>query len=199
MIHFAEISSRSVDVIRKALKANNAKDFDAACEKLVKYEEVSDRIEYEIAQFLNALPEDSISDETRTETKHMYRIIGELESLGDSGESISRILGRRNSHSKSFTQEQIASLDKMLALVDRAYATMIANLRSEELTQLDMRKAVDIEVEINRLRDDIREAELQKMEQGDGSYQSSVYFLDTLSEIERMGDYIINISQALTK
>ena len=199
MIHFAEISSRSVDVIRKALKANNAKDFDAACEKLVKYEEVSDRIEYEIAQFLNALPEDSISDETRTETKHMYRIIGELESLGDSGESISRILGRRNSHSKSFTQDQIASLDKMLALVDRAYATMIANLRSEELTQLDMRKAVDIEVEINRLRDDIREAELQKMEQGDGSYQSSVYFLDTLSEIERMGDYIINISQALTK
>ncbi len=199
MVHFAEISSRSVDVIRKALKANNAKDFDAACDKLVKYEEISDRIEYEIAQFLNSLPEDSISDETRTETKHMYRIIGELESLGDSGESISRILRRRNSHSKSFTAEQLSQLDRMLSVVDRAYETMIKNLKSSELSQLDMRMAVDIEVELNELRNEIREAELLKMEQGNGSYQSSVYFLDTLAEIERMGDYIINISQALTK
>ena len=199
MVHFAEISSRGVDAIRKALNAANSKDFDVACQKLVKYEEISDRIEYEIAQFLNAMPEDSISDETRTETKRMYRIIGELESLGDSGESIARILRRRNSHDKSFTPEQVKRLESMLAVIDRAYEVMINNLKKDEVTSLDIRMAVDLEIEINDLRNDIREAEILKMESDGSNYQASVYFLDTLSEIERMGDYIINISQTLTK
>ncbi len=199
VIHFAEISRRSIDTIRKAIEAKSDKEFEAARQRLVKYEEISDRIEYEIAQFLNAMPEDSISDETRTETKRMYRIIGELESLGDSGESIGRILARRNSHEKSFTEEQVASLNKMLTAVDNAYAVMIDNLKSDKVDEMSERRAIDAEVEINEMRNNMREAEVLKMERGDGNYQASVYYLDTLSEIERMGDYIINVSQALAK
>ena len=197
VIHFAEISRRNIDHIRQAIAADKEDEFNAARERLVKYEEISDRIEYEIAQFLNALPEDSISDETRTETKRMYKIIGELESLGDSGESISRILARRNSHERTFTQEQKSKLNLMLTSVDKAYGIMIDNLRSEELSQLGLRLATDCEFEINEMRNNIREEEIRKIEKDGASYLSSVYYLDTLSEIERMGDYIINISQAL--
>ena len=199
VVHFAEISRRSIETIRKAIEANNDKDFEAARQRLVKYEEISDRIEYEIAQFLNAMPEDSISDETRTESKRMYRIIGELESLGDSGETIGRILSRRNSHEKSFSEEQVANLNKILTAVDNAYAVMIENLKAENVTTLSERRAVDAELEINEMRNNLREAEVLKMERGDTNYQASVYYLDTLSEIERMGDYIINVSQALTE
>ena len=197
VIHFAEISRRNIDHIRQVIAADKDDEFNAARERLVKYEEISDRIEYEIAQFLNALPEDSISDETRTETKRMYKIIGELESLGDSGESISRILVRRNSHERTFTQEQKSKLNLMLTSVDKAYGIMIDNLRSEELSQLGLRLATDCEFEINEMRNNIREEEIRKIEKDGASYLSSVYYLDTLSEIERMGDYIINISQAL--
>ena len=197
VIHFAEISRRNIEHIRQAIAADKDSDFNAARERLVKYEEISDRIEYEIAQFLNALPEDSISDETRTETKRMYKIIGELESLGDSGESISRILARRNSHERTFTQEQKSKLNLMLTSVDKAYGIMIDNLRSEELSQLGLRLATDCEFEINEMRNNIREEEIRKIEKDGASYLSSVYYLVSLSEIERMGDYIINISQAL--
>ena len=197
VIHFAEISRRNIDHIRQVIAADKEDEFNAARERLVKYEEISDRIEYEIAQFLNALPEDSISDETRTETKRMYKIIGELESLGDSGESISRILARRNSHERTFTEEQKSKLNLMLTSVDKAYGIMIDNLRSEELSQLGLRMATDCEFEINEMRNNIREEEIRKIEKDGASYLSSVYYLDTLSEIERMGDYIINISQAL--
>ena len=197
VIHFAEISRRNIDHIRQAIAAGNSTEFEAARQRLVKYEEISDRIEYEIAQFLNALPEDSISEETRTETKRMYKIIGELESLGDSGESISRILARRNSHEKSFTQEQKAKIETMLATVDKAYGIMIDNISAKEFEPLGLRLATDCEVEINELRNNIREEEIRKIELDGANYQSSVYYLDTISEIERMGDYIINISQAL--
>ena len=199
VVHFAEISRRTVEHLRKAFAARNDKEFEAARQKLVKYEEISDRIEYEIAQFLNSLPEDSISEQTRTETKRMYKIIGELESLGDSGESVSRILARRNSHSKSFSEEQCAKLETMLGALDKAYGVMIDNLRQQHFDHLGLRLATDCEIELNELHNNIREEEIRKIEQDGANYQSSVYYLDTVSELERMGDFIINISQALEK
>ena len=197
VIHFAEISRRIVEFVRRAVNAKNDKEFEDMRQRLVKYEEISDRIEYEIAQFLNALPEDSISEETRTETKRMYKIIGELESLGDSGESIGRILMRRNSHEKVFTAEQKAKLETLLVAIDKAYGVMIDNLKAEKLEPIGLRMATDCEIEINDLRNNIREEEIHKIETDGSNYQSSVYYLDTISEIERMGDFIINISQAL--
>ena len=199
VIHFAEISRRIVEFVRRAVNAKSDKEFEDMRQRLVKYEEISDRIEYEIAQFLNALPEDSISEETRTETKRMYKIIGELESLGDSGESIGRILMRRNSHEKTFTAEQKAKLETLLVAIDKAYGVMIDNLKAEKLEPIGLRMATDCEIEINDIRNAIREEEIHQIETDGANYQSSVYYLDTISELERMGDFIINISQALEK
>ena len=198
VVHFAEISRREIEFIRTAISANG-KEFDAMRTKLVKYEEISDRMEYEIATFLNSLPEDSISEDTRTEVKRMYKIIGELESLGDSGEAISRILSRRNSHKRTFTTEQIERLGSLLTAVERAYDVMIDNLKAEKFSELGLRLATDCEIEINELRNNIREEEIMLIEQDGANYHSSVYYLDTVSELERMGDFIINISQALNK
>lgn len=199
VIHFAEISRRNIGHIRQALAARNDKEFESARQQLVKYEEISDRIEYEIAQFLNSLPEDSISEDTRTETKRMYKIIGELESLGDSGESIGRILARRNSHNQKFTEEQGSKLETMLVALDKAYGVMIDNLRAKQFEPIGLRLATDCEIELNELRNNIREEEILNIENDGSNYQSSVYYLDIVSEIERMGDFIINISQALDK
>ena len=199
VIHFAEISRNGLGYIRHLVNAKSDKEFDQMCAKLVKYEEISDRIEYEIAQFLNALPEDSISEDTRTEAKRMYKIIGELESLGDSGEAVSRILTRRNSHQQKFSAEQVANIEKMLDRVDHAYKVMIENLKAEHFESIDLRLATDCEIEINELRNTLREEEIYRIDRGEGDYRNSVYYLDTVSEIERMGDFIINISQALEK
>lgn len=199
VVHFAEVSSRTVGFLRTAIEAGDAKEFEAVRQRLVKYEEIADRMEYEIAQFLNALPEDSISEDTRTETKRMYKIIGELESLGDSGEAIARILMRRNSHNRTFTEEQKQKLGAVLNVLDKCYAVMIDNLKAERVDNLGIRLATDAEIELNDLRTALREEEILKIESDGSNYTSSVYYLDTLAELERMGDYIINISQALGK
>ena len=199
VVHFAEISRNGLGYMRQLISAKSDKEFDAMCEKMVKYEEISDRIEYEIAQFLNALPEESISEDTRTEAKRMYKIIGELESLGDSGEAVSRILTRRNSHQQKFSSEQVANIERMIGRVDHAYEVMIENLKAESFEPMSLRLATDCEIEINELRNTLREEEIYRIDRGEGDYRNSVYYLDTVSEIERMGDFIINISQALEK
>ena len=198
-IHFAQICHNGLGYIRSAIHAKDENEFETYRKKLVKYEEIADRIEYEIASFLNALPQESISEDTRQKVKAMYKIIGELESLGDSGESISRIISRRNIHNKQFTEQHIEKIDTMLSLVDKAYKIMINNLETTENTSDNLRCAVDCEIEINDMRNTLREAEILKIEENSSEYQSSVYYLDIISEIERMGDFMINISEALQR
>jgi phosphate:Na+ symporter len=106
---------------------------------------------------------------------------------------------RRNSHDRVFTPEQKAKLEKMLVAVDKAYGVMIENLKAEKIEPMGLRMATDCEIEINDIRNAIREEEVRKIEEDGANYQSSVYYLDTISEVERMGDFIINISQALEK
>lgn len=196
-IHFANILRNELEYIKSAIHATTEADFEFYRAKLVKYEEISDRIEYEIATFLNSLPQDSISEKSRAQSKSLFKIIGEMESLGDSGEAVSRILSRRNEHGKRFTDKNVEKIDQMLQLLDNTYAIMIANLEKGFDGKPDVRLAVEAEVELNELRNRLREEEVRNIEEGKESYTSSVYYIDLISEIERMGDYIINISQAL--
>ena len=196
-IHFGNILRNELGYIKSAINATTEADFEFYRGKLIKYEEISDRIEYEIASFLNSLPQDSISEKTRAQSKALFKIIGEMESLGDSGEAISRILSRRNEHGKRFTDKNVEQIDKMLQLLDNTYAIMIANLEKGFDGKADVALAVEAEVELNDMRNRLREEEVRNIEEGKESYTSSVYYIDLISEIERMGDYIINISQAL--
>lgn len=197
--HFAQISRNGLGYIRSAIHATKSDDFEEYRQKLVKYEEIADRIEFEIASFLKDIPQESVSEHTREDINSMYKIVNELESLGDSGEAISRILTRRNKHNKTFSQDNIRNIDSLIDLVDKAYEIMIENLKTEKVSMLGLKKAVDCEIKINELRNILREEEISNIEKNGENYLGSVYYMDVLSEIERMGDFIINISQALEK
>jgi phosphate:Na+ symporter len=200
IIHFAQISRNGLGYARAAINETESDMFEELRGKLVKYEEISDRIEYEIANFLNAVSEGEISENTSYKIKAMYKIIGELESLGDSGESISRILSRRNVHNKTFDQETVKKLNAMVDLVDNAYSVMITNLNLAESGELDeIANAYAAEERINGLRDHLRDEEINSLEDNRKNYQTSVYYMDIVSELEKMGDFMINISQALYK
>ena len=200
IIHFAQISKNGLSYIKAAIKENDPDRFEELRGKLVKYEEISDRIEYEIASFLNAVSAGDISEETSKRIKSMYKIIGELESLGDSGESISRILSRRNIHKKTFDQDTVKKLEDMAAAVENAYDAMIANLNSAHKGQLaEISNAYNAEDRINNLRNYLRDSEIEEIESNRKNYQTSVYYMDVVSEFEKMGDFIINISQTLEK
>ena len=200
IIHFAQISRKGLGYAKSAISETDAEKFEVLRNKLVKYEDISDKIEYEIATFLNALSTGDISEATSIKIKAMYKIIGELESLGDSGEAISRILSRRNNHNKTFDATAISEIEKIANAVDAAYSVMIENLEAAHNgTLTDISNAYQAEEYINTLRNNLRDAEIEELENGNKNYQASVYYIDIVNELERMGDFIINISQDLHK
>ena len=200
IIHFAQISEKGLGYAQSAICETNSDNFEVLRSKLVKYEEISDRIEYEIASFLNSVSAGDISVETSTKIKAMYKIIGELESLGDSGETISRILTRKNIHKREFDKEMLKNLIGMCDAVADAYEAMIHNLKAAHLgTLTEVTNAYNAEDRINNMRNHLRDSEIEAIESGSKNYPSSVYYMDVVNELEKMGDFIINISQDLEK
>ena len=200
IIHFAQISEKGLGYAQSAICESDSDNFEVLRSKLVKYEEISDRIEYEIASFLNSVSAGDISEETSRKIKAMYKIIGELESLGDSGETISRILTRKNIHKRKFDQDMLRSLIYMCDAVADAYDAMIHNLKAAHLgTLAEITNAYNAEDRINNMRNHLRDSEIEAIESGSKNYPASVYYMDVVNELEKMGDFIINISQDLEK
>ena len=200
VIHFAQISKNGAEYAKEAINETDNNKLNTLKEKLVKYEEISDRIEFEIATFLNAVSAEEISESTSMKIKAMYKIIGELESLGDSGESISRILSRKNIHKKEFDAESIKNLNTMAEAVNDAYDAMITNLNAAHKGELvEISNAYNAEERLNNLRNDFRDAMIEDLENNRNNYQSNIYYIDIINAYEQMGDFMINISQDLEK
>ena len=200
IIHFAQISKNGAGYVREAINKADTSDFEELRGKLVKYEEISDSIEYEIATFLNGVSAEEISENTSMKIKSMYKIVGELESLGDSGETISRILSRKNIHKKTFSAEAVKNLNAMADAVNAAYDAMIDNMVAAHKGELtDISNAYNAEDRLNTLRNNLRDAVMEDIENDGENYQTSVYYMDIVNAYEHMGDYIINVSQDLKR
>ncbi len=199
-IHFATISQREVSLIRDAVDKIDTDGFENTRKRLVKYEVIADDIEKEIATFLTSLMENETSQHTQTLTNTLLRIISELESLGDSGECISRILNRLKGFG-TLSIERKQGIYMMLEGLQDAYDTVICCLENYDTPHLTdyADQALKNEIAINSLRNRLRDEEYSRIESGQTDYAVSTLYLDIIAEIERMGDYIINIAQAVHK
>lgn len=195
--NFSRICHKGFVHIREAINETDPEMMDSRVAKLVRYEEITDRIEYEIASYLNEVSKGEISSASARRIKSMYKIVGEMESLGDSGESISRILTRARSHNRKFDKDMIQRLNHMMDTMEAAYQAMADNLQVPYHQLKDIGNAQQAEHEINACRDRLREEHINSIESPSYNYQTGVYYIDIVAELERMGDFIINISEAV--
>ena len=197
IVHYADICRRQYEYAKAAINETDSEKFDALYKKLEHYEQVTDRIELEIAKFLNAVKDGVISDESARRIQAMYKIISELESIGDSGFNIARILQRRNIHNMKFDEAMIKKLNYMVDLLNRGFEAMIFNL-TKGYTQInDIANAQDIEQDINEYRNNLKEEHLLNLENKTYNYLTGVYYMDLVNECEHVGDFMINISEAI--
>lgn len=197
IIHFGKIMKNGMEYVAEAFNASgNDEKLTYFRDKLVKYEEISDRIEYEIVKFLNDLGRRHLSDDSKNLVRSQIRIASEMESLGDEGESISRTIVRMNSYGRRLSQDHIAKLAQMSYLLSKAYEDMIWNLENASKIK-DIHNAEADERAINDFREECRAQELEGMESKGEAYFETVFYLNILDKLEIMGDHLINISQCL--
>lgn len=197
IVHFGQICRNGLGYVREAIEAKDEDAFNQYNEKLIKYEDITDHIEREIASYLEEVSKARVGSTTLGRIRGCYRIIGEMESLGDAGESIGKIIQRAYEHEKKFTPQMLEHLGKMVSLVDKAYEEMITNLQIpiHEIENID--NAYAAEREINAYRDILRRDHLANIGKSDYAYDTGAFYMDLVVELEKMGDFIINISESL--
>ena len=194
---FAKLAKQEFSYAREAMRLCNSDKFDELYAKIEHYEQITDKVELEIANYLNNVSEGELSEESGRRLQAMYKIISEIESLGDSGYNIARILNRLRVHKKNFSDDVCDKLDHMFDLLDRAFDHMINNL-DKGYTKLDgISNAVDSEEQINEYRNLLKEEHLFNLENNKYGYQTGVYYMDIVAECEKAGDYMINVSEAI--
>ena len=127
----------------------------------------------------------------------MFKVIGELESIGDSGFNIGRILQRRNIHNATFDEDMTTRLGFMMDLIFKGFDVMQKNLELGYEGITDISNAQDVEQEINEYRNNLKEEHLLNLENNTYSYLTGVYYIDMINECEHVGDFMINISEAI--
>jgi phosphate:Na+ symporter len=194
---FGEITSRMSKFTRSLLNEKNAKSQKLMYDKIAKYEDITDRVEIEVANYLNKISEGELSEETAARIRGMNSIVNDLERIGDIFYQMSKSIEAKDEQRIWFTPEQRNALGEMFDLVDHAFEIMIGNLEAHQDGVL-IDSAVDAERNINSMRDTLRKEYLENISDNkEYNIKGGMIYNDLFSSLEKVGDHIINVSEAI--
>ncbi len=196
----AERCCRMTDMVRKALSSKKDSDFDGCFKRVEHYEQITDNMETEIADYLRKVSEGRLSDDSKKHITQMLREVDELESVGDSMYNLVRTLSRKRQHEPAaFTDEQRAHMEEMLNFTEESLNNMY-NILEEDLSKpIDFAKTYQMERRLNDFRSKCKDENLEAVNTGVYNYRLGTFFNDFIGECERIGDYVVNVVQAEDK
>ena len=192
---FAERVSRMLPMAKELITTKDGSDdFNKVYSRLEKYEEISDRMEIEIANYLNRCAEGRLSNESKRRIAAMLSIDSEIESIADCCFGCAKILIRKQESGVEFHDSILANIDTMFTYVKEAMSDMLVILSDvEKVREVDIIRSYNKEREINNMRNSLRSQNIQNINDGIYQYQAGIYYMDIISDLERTGDYIINV------
>ncbi len=194
---FAERTRRMFGMVRDLLHTTNENDFNKLFSRIEKYENISDNMELEIANYLNEVSEGRLSSESKLKIRTMLREVTELESIGDSCYHLASTINHKFRGNEDFTEKQYDHIHQMLQLTDNALQQMVS-LEEDEYYLVDPNKSFNIENERNNYRNQLKDQNVLDVNNKEYNYQMGVHYMDIISECEKLGDYVINVVEART-
>lgn len=192
---YAERVGRMIDMAHNLIHTDsNTEEFNRLLSRIEKYEDISDRMELEIANYLNHTAEGRLSNEGKLKIAGMLNIISEIESIADCCYGIGKIMIRKNDSGAEFTEDIYHNIDTMYGYLDEAMRLIVELLGDLDNIDEDLlMKSYHKEREINNMRNQLRSANVTNINEHKYAYQAGIYYMDVISDLERTGDYIINV------
>ena len=192
---FGERMRRMFGMIEGMIEEPDDDSFEKTYKRVVKYEDISDNMEIEIAKYLEKVSEAQLSEETIGKIHDLMREISELESIGDSCYNMARVFQRVRENQEHFNTSQKESIGKLMSLTGKALDQMnvILNGRREDLT---MKETYRIENELNSMRDEFKSVSMTEISNHKYDYFIGTAYIDLVNECERLGDYVVNVVEA---
>ena len=194
---FAIRTQRMGGMIHDLYKEDDDTQFTKIFSRVEKYEGICDRMEYEIANYLNQVADGRLSDQSKHEVHKMLRIVSELESVGDANYNLSRYIRHKHDSHIRYTEYQDKNVELMMYLLNGAEAKMVQALEHVNISEDEFLEMTNMENEINNFRDELKAQNMQHITEKEYDYTTGVNYMDIILELEKMGDYIINVEEAV--
>ena len=195
---FSKRVVRMYDFIPELFELNDDKKFEQLMSRTHKYEEITDRMEVEIANYLTKVSENGMSLGASQEISAMLRIVDNLESIGDSCYQLSLTIDSKRKQNIAYSQEMNEKLQKMFSLVKEAVLEMNNNL-SDNYHNVTIDKAKELEHQINEYRDQLRAEHTEAVKHNEYSYQTGISYSTMYAQCEKLADFAINVTEAIDK
>ena len=193
--HFAQRVQQMFGMVRELMDASDDKSFVHLYSQIERQEDMTDRMELEIAHFLEQVSQNHLSDETKVKVRQMLREVGELESIGDACYNLARTMNRQRESAKVFTDHQHQKLVALMTLCDEALEQMVT-IMSGHRHEHNIRETYRIENDINQLRQQLKNENIQSVNIHDYDYAVGTIYIDLVNGCEKLGDYVVNVVQA---
>lgn len=194
---FGEITARMSEFLRELVETDKPKRQKKLLKKIKKYEEITDRIDDELASYLMKVSEGSLSDESTRKVSHLLNISNNLETIGDIFYQMSRDLEKFFEGDIIFNSEQKAGVLSILDEIDKAFEIMNANL-NEDYEKVAIEPAYEQETKINKHKKALQKKHTKRIETKMYNINSDSVYKDLFFACEKIGDHIINVSEAVT-
>ena len=171
-------------------------DFNTLYSRIEKYEGISDKMELDIANYLNTVSDSHLSDDTKAKIRAMLREVSELESIGDACFNMARTINRKyNGKQDHFTDAQYEHINQMMSLTDQSLTEM-NRLMGGRKESYDVNRTFNIEHEINNYRNQLKAQNIVDINNHQYTYAVGTIYLDLINECEKLGDYVVNVVEA---
>jgi phosphate:Na+ symporter len=195
--HFGEVASKMSKYTKSLINTTDAKQQRTILKKLHKYEEITDKMEIEITEYITKLTNQEITSRTSGRLRSVLNICNDLERIGDIYYQISKTIEQKIENNIYFTPEQRNNLNEMCDKVEEAFVCMVGNLNTPQYDEVSKEAAMDLEYDINKLRDKYKRENLTRIGEDDYNVQSGMIYNNIYSSLEKVGDHIINVTEAI--
>ena len=191
IVRMAQVAKRAVNQAVEGLVENDRRKLDMARTT----EDVTDSLQYEITSYIVALSTKEISNEMSAELPVLLHTINDLERVGDHAVNIVEIAERKIEHRLFFSESALAETAQLKDRAELMCDNIIAALENNDIKQA--KAALEKEDNLNRMQVDYRRSHVQRMTEGDCSADAGLIFIDLVDNVEKIGDHLTNIAQAV--
>lgn len=161
----------------------------------LKTEDAVDSFQYEITSYLAALSRKELSDELSVELPVLLHTVNDLERVSDHAVNIVEITERKIDQKLSFSDSAQTESTQLKEQINQMFDYVIGSLEKDDIQAAQ--SALINEDTLNKMQMNFRGSHVERMTKGVCSPEAGLIFIDLVDNIEKIGDHLTNIAQAV--
>jgi phosphate:Na+ symporter len=163
--------------------------------KVCQQEDAIDNLQKEITQYLVEISQRSLTPEESEKLPALLHSVNDVERIGDHAENLEELAARAVEEKLPFTKYAIEELHLMYNEVNTMFEEV--KLALQDGNHRHAQAALEKEKNLNRLQIELRQNHIQRLNEGNCVLLSGIIFLDFINNLEKIGDHLTNIAQAV--